>query len=63
MPPERRCPGQREGVAAMSIVHRESDHYPINTGGKEISARKDNNGHPHQRKIEPPVAHLPTLTF
>ena len=40
-----------------SIVHRQSGHYPINTGGKEMSGGNDDDGHPQHRKIEQPVAH------
>jgi hypothetical protein len=40
-----------------SVVHRECNHNPIDAGGKEITGRKDNNGHPQHRKIEQPVAH------
>ena len=43
--------------ARARVIHREGDHNPIDAGGKEISGRKDNDGHPHHRKIEQPVAH------
>src|SRR5262245_57182243 len=57
MPSGGNIPGESALKGPRSIIDRKPCHYPIHTGGKQINARKNKDGHPYDGKIEQPVAH------